>query len=118
MSCDTGGVCRFRDTTYGEDVVAFKEAMQGVMLNYELAEPIVTEIEETPSMDFDVSDYGTEELIVAEGVQSAPLVADITYAPNALSTIKQVPDILKRLKALESVLAQQTTNVEPSNVEE
>lgn len=90
----------------------------GTTTNYALTTPIVTEIEEKPSMDFDVSDYGTEELIVAEGVQSAALVADISYSPNALSTLKQVPDILKRLKALESALAEHTTNVEPSNIEE
>lgn len=90
----------------------------GTNTNYALATPIVTEIIEDVNLDFDVSDYGTEELIVAEGAQSAPLVADITYAPNALSTIKQVPDILQRLKALESAVAQQTTNVEPSNIEE
>lgn len=90
----------------------------GTNTNYALATPIVTEITEDINMDFDVSDYGTEELIVEEGKASAPIVADITYAPNALSTIKQVPDILKRLKALESAVAQQTTNVEPSNIEE
>jgi len=90
----------------------------GTNTNYALTTPVVTEIEETPSMDFDVSDFGTEELIVADGVQSAALVADISYSPNALSTLKQVPDILKRLKALESAVASQTTNVEPSNIEE
>ena len=84
----------------------------GTNTNYALGTPIITEITEDINMDFDVSDYGTEELIVAEGAQSAPLVADITYAPNALSTIKQVPDILKRLKALESAISQQTTNIE------
>lgn len=90
----------------------------GTNTNYALATHYVKVMEEIPNLDFDVSDYGTEELIVAEGAQSAPLVADITYAPNALSTIKQVPDILKRLKALEDAVAQQTTNVEPSNIEE
>ena len=90
----------------------------GTNTNYTLVTPIVTEIDEDINMDFDVSDYGTEELIVAEGEKSAALVADIVYEPNALNAIKQVPDILKRLKALESAVAQQTTNVEPSNVEE
>ena len=113
----TSGRLWLKDGKY-TDVDSFQAALQGVMLNYELAEPIITEIEDDINMDFDVSDYGTEELIVAEGAQSAPLLADITYAPNALSTIKQVPDILKRLKALESALAQQTTNAEPSNIEE
>lgn len=89
----------------------------GTNTNYVLATPIVNEIDEIPNMDFDVSDYGTEELIVAEGVQSAPLAADITYAPNALATIKQVPDILKRLRALESAVASATATTNEETVE-
>lgn len=86
----------------------------GTTTNYALTTPVVTEIEEMPNMDFDVSDYGTEELIAQEGKASAPIVADIAYAPNALSTLKQVPDILARLKALETAVASatSTTNME------
>lgn len=89
----------------------------GTNTNYAISAPIVTEISEDVNLDFDVSDYGTEELIVAEGAQSAPLVADITYAPNALSTIKQVPDILKRLKVLESAVASATATTNEETVE-
>lgn len=90
----------------------------GTNTNYPLSTPIVTEINEDVNLDFDCADYGTEELIVAEGEKSAPLSADIIYQPNAVKTLGQVPDILRRLNALESAMAQQTTNVEPSNVEE
>lgn len=85
----------------------------GTNTNYALGTPVVTEITEDVNLDFDASDYGTEELIVAEGAQSAPIVADIVYEPNALNAIKQVPDILKRLKALETAMATTTasTNV-------
>lgn len=93
-------------------------ALQGVMLNYELDTPIITEIAEDINMDFDVSDYGTEELIAQEGKASAPIVADITYAPNALSTLKQVPDILKRLKALESAVASATATINEEEIVE
>lgn len=81
----------------------------GTTTNYALTTPIVKEIEDVPNMDFDVSDYGTEELIAQEGKASAPIVADIAYAPNALSTLKQVPDILARLKALEAAVASATS---------
>lgn len=81
----------------------------GKTTNYALTTPVVTEIEEIPNMDFDVSDYGTEEIIAQEGRASAPIVAEIAYAPNALSTLKQVPDILARLKALESAVASATS---------
>jgi hypothetical protein len=80
------------------------------MLNYELAEPIIIPIAEEINLDYDCSDYGSEELI-SDGV-SAPLVADIVYAPNALATLKQVPDILRRLAALEA------KSVENINIEE
>ena len=96
-----------KDTDF-VDSNSFKESLQGVILNYELAEPIVTPIDEDINLDYDCSDYGTEELI-SEGV-SAPLVADVVYAPNALSTLKQVPDILRRLAVLEAK-AVENTNV-------
>ena len=67
----------------------------GKNTNYALATPIVTPIAEDVNLDYDCSDYGTEELI-SEGA-SAPLVADVVYAPNALSTLKQVPGILRDL---------------------
>lgn len=91
-------------------ISAFTAAMAGVMLHYELAEPIITPVTEEINLDYDCSDYGSEELI-SDGV-SAPLVADIVYAPNALATLKQVPDILRRLAALEA------KSVENINIEE
>lgn len=100
-------VLHYKNTALTE-LSLVKPSMQGVMLNYELAAPIVTPIEEDISLDYDCSDYGTEELI-SEGA-SAQLVADVVYAPNALSTLKQVPDILKRLAVLEAK-AVESTNV-------
>ena len=116
---DSDTTVRFyiKDTSY-TDTATFKNDLQNVVCNYALATPIITEITEGINMDFDVSDYGTEELIVAEGAQSAPLVADITYAPNALSTLKQVPDILKRLKALESAVASATATINEEEIVE
>lgn len=84
------------------------DRVAGEMANYALATPIVTPIEEDINLDYDCSDYGTEELI-SDGV-SAPLVADVVYSPNALSTLKQVPDILRRLAVLEAK-AVENTNV-------
>ena len=97
-----------RDSAYA-DVASFTTAMKGVMLNYEFAEPGVTEITENVNLVYDVSDLGTEELLVLEGNQSAPLVADIVYEPNVLASSKQIPDILKRLASLEAALASATT---------
>lgn len=92
------------DSTY-TDASTFKAAMQGVMLNYELATPIVTPITEDVNLAYDVADYGTEQLIVAEGAQSAPLSAEVVYEPNVLASIKQVAAMLTRLDALETAVA-------------
>lgn len=102
-----GGYIGINDPRHS-DVESFKAAMKGVIINYAVTTPIVTPIDEDINLDYDCSDYGTEELI-SEGA-SAPLVADVVYAPNALSTLKQVPDILRRLAVLEAK-AVENTNV-------
>lgn len=92
------------DSTY-TDASTFKAAMQGVMLNYELATPDVKTITEDVNLAYDVADYGTEQLIVTEGAQSAPLSAEVVYEPNVLASIKQVAAMLTRLDALETAVA-------------
>lgn len=103
----TGNYIAVYDSEYptAEDVPSFKVAMQGVLLNYELAEPIVTSITENINFDYDVSDYGTEELIVAEGVESAPLSASIEYSPNVLAMLKNAPGIANDVDMLKSQLS-------------
>lgn len=82
-----------RDDAY-TDAAAFKAAMAGVMLYYELAEPIVTEIEEKDfNLDYSVWNCGTEAAI-AEGKSSA-LSADITYGFNAVGLLKQIKAALQ-----------------------
>ena len=110
----TGNYIAVYDSEYttAADVSSFKAAMQGVLLNYELAEPIITPIAENINFDYDVSDYGTEELI-SDGA-SAPLSANIVYEPNVLATIKNLPNILARLTQMEamvSAMAVATTNM-------
>ena len=76
------------------DTASFRSAMSGVMLYYELAEPIVTEIEDNDfNLDYKVENGGTEEAI-AEGKSSA-LSADITYGFNAVGLIKQIKAALQ-----------------------
>ena len=101
----TGNYIAVYDSEYptAADVSSFKAAMQGVLLNYELAEPIVTPIAENINFDYDVSDYGTEELI-SDGA-SAPLSANIVYEPNVLATIKNLPNLLARLAQMEAMVS-------------
>lgn len=74
-----------RDDSY-TDATSFKAAMSGVMLYYELAEPIVTSIDKPLALDYQVWDFGTEEAI-AEG-KTTPLKASIIYEFNARDTIR------------------------------
>jgi hypothetical protein len=97
------GYIYVKDSSYNGDVAALKSAIKGVMANYELAKPTIKPITENINFDYDVSDYGTEELIVAEGVESAPLSASIEYSPNVLAVLKNVPGIIDSIDKIEKV---------------
>ncbi len=84
-----------KDSAY-TDAASFKAAMAGVLLLYELAEPIETDV---PARNFNyfVSDMG-EEWILPEGVDeqgvplTAPFNAVIAYASNVRDTIFHLPE--------------------------
>lgn len=95
----TNGQLVVYDSAY-TDAVTFKTDMQGVMLYYELAEPIVTELDaedQFKDLDYQVWNCGTEKAI-AEG-KSAPLAADITYGFNAIGKIKELESLVAQLRA-------------------
>ena len=70
------------------DASSYLSTLNGVILNYELAEPIVVEIEEEYiNFDYYVEDFGTEEALSSE--LSAPFYADIIYQFNAVDRIRQ-----------------------------
>lgn len=79
------GCLTIKDLAY-TDATSFKAAMSGVMLYYELAEPIVTTFDKPLDLDYQVWDFGTEEAI-AEG-KTTPLKASIIYEFNARDTIR------------------------------
>ena len=88
-----------KEGTYA-NIAEFKAAMAGVILYYELAEPIVTELDEADQfkdLDYQVWNAGTEKAI-AEG-KSAPLAADITYGFNAVGKIKELESLVAQLRA-------------------
>lgn len=81
----TGGSIAIKDLAY-TDAASFKAAMSGVMLNFELAEPIITPITDVISMSYWVGDFGIEELV--SSTASAALKADIVYQFNAEGRIR------------------------------
>lgn len=95
------------DSTYS-DSTTFLSAMQGVMLNYELAEPIVTEIEEENiNFDYYVEDFGTEE--AWSSVPSAPFRADVVYTFNAVDTIRNnylaIEEMKKQMAQMQNAIS-------------
>ena len=57
-----------------------------VMLYYELAEPIEVDLPEPLNFDYEVSDFGTEEIVSSE--PTTPMKADIVYQFNAVDRIR------------------------------
>lgn len=84
----TGVMLHIYDPNYNSDdkLTDFKASLNGVLLCYELAEPIVTPIIEPIQLAYDVEDFGTERAISPE--DSAPFRADIVYQFNAEGRIR------------------------------
>ncbi len=92
------------DSAY-TDVATFKQAMQGVILYYELAKPKVTELDVDISPDYKVWDYGTEEAI--SEVLSTPVRINANYGFNAVGQITDNTELIKELLARVAVLEAQ-----------
>lgn len=95
MSVDSAGTIYFSSFAH-TDAASFKAAMAGVILYYELAEPIVTEIDEQDfNTDYLVWNGGTESALASK--PSSALRAEITYGFNAVGKIKEIDDKLTEL---------------------
>jgi hypothetical protein len=64
----------------------FKASLSGKYLYYKLATPIETIIEEYNFIDYEVSDFGTEEIL--SDVPTTPIIAEIQYGFNAVDVIR------------------------------
>ena len=83
------------DSSY-TDVESFKQSLQGQILYYELATPIETIIDDYDLIDYEVSDFGTEEIIADE--PTTPIIADIQYGFNAVDEIRNHRFEINKLK--------------------
>lgn len=98
ISVSEAGYLRIFDSNYTTDADkdAFVASLQGVLLYYELAEPIVKPILEPIQLVYDVEDFGTERAIAPEN--SAPFRADIVYQFNAEGRIRDNGRNIERLE--------------------
>lgn len=96
ISIDNVSKIWVRDSAY-TNAASFKAAMQGVILYYELANPIVTEIEEAFNLDYEVWNGGTEQAIA--DTPTSAFKADIIYGFNAYGVIKELREQLATLQA-------------------
>lgn len=74
----------------------FVASLQGVLLYYELAEPVVTPITEPLQLDYKVADFGTEKML--SDLPSSPFRADIVYQFNAEGRIRDNSRNIERLE--------------------
>ena len=77
-------------------VADFVASLQGVLLCYELAEPIVTPITDPLQLDYKVADFGTEKML--SDLPSSPFRADIVYQFNAEGRIRDNSRNIERLE--------------------
>lgn len=80
-----------RDTTY-TDAAAFKAAMQGVELVFELATPVEVELETPVPATFYVNQYGTEEWLPenTDEPYTAPCDLEVQYPVDAVGTLENL----------------------------
>jgi hypothetical protein len=95
----TGVMLHIYDPNYNSDdkLTDFKASLNGVLLCYELAEPIVTPITEPLQLDYEVADFGTEKALTAP--KSSPFKADIVYQFNAEGRIRDNSRNIERIEA-------------------
>lgn len=85
-----------KDSAY-TDATSFKAAMSGIMLYYELATPTIIEYAEPFNLDYEVWDFGTEEMLASE--PSAPIKAMIRYQFNAVDEVRELRQMIATLQA-------------------
>ena len=98
ISIDTQGQLQIYDPDMNtaDDLADMTASLQGVLLYYELDEPIVTPITEPLQWDYKVADFGTEKMLST--LPSSPFRADIVYQFNAADRIRDNARNIERLE--------------------
>lgn len=82
------GVIYIIDSSY-TDVETFKQSLQGQILYYELANPKIYILDSSVTFDYQVRDFGTEELLITDNPKPyLPIKLDTEYGFNAVDMIR------------------------------
>lgn len=105
----TSGTILVKDATY-TDATTFKNAMNGVMLYYELATPQVYELDtfDLPK-PYQVDNSGTEEQIQKSGVQGLAAILTCIYGVDAVGILNKLPQNYISEASMDNFLAQLNT---------
>ena len=85
-----------RDSAYTDSTV-FKTAMNGVMLYYELAEPVITDISDILD-SFEVESGGTISFIQSDDTKHLPVPTTIEYDSSGADKIAQLEEKIDAVK--------------------
>lgn len=95
ISIDNGRIW-LRDNSLNGNVSLLESNLQNVQLYYEVADPEILEFENPFNLDYEVWDFGTEEMIASE--PSAPIRGLIAYGFNAVDEIRELRQMLTTLQ--------------------
>lgn len=86
------------------DYQVLKESLAGQILYYKLETPIETIIDDYDLIDYEVSDFGTEEIITDE--PTTPIVIEVVYGVNAVDALRRLPQNYMSTDSMRDFLAQ------------
>lgn len=112
MAVSNTGRFTIQDSTYsGGDAAAFKTAMNGVYLVYELATPVEYTLDSEVNLNYRVDDFGTETLLPQNNATptTAPIIYDVRYAMNAVDTLRNLPKNYISKDSMEHILTAMVT---------
>ena len=94
IAYNVANVLMVHTSTQYESAAAFKAAMSGVLLHYELATPVETEITPPLTMTYTVENGGTESIVIPTGEQSAAPTMAIVYGLTADGVVDKALSVI------------------------
>ena len=95
-----------KDTDYTNEW-EFTAGNEGVMFFYALAEPEVIEYDEPFNLDYEVWDFGTEQMLASR--PSAPIKAKIAYGFNAVDSVRnaqlEIAELKTQIATMQAMMA-------------